>query len=198
MYLSQKRQICVNFIERAAAYPPPFAAGDILLIAKRGLYHERYKPLLSVRETSLFLKSRQVHAQEDEGKAGQDPGQKNDRKQENRLVVFVVVFLTGKRLVRIIDQLIENDVLHDVGHLLLAEADAGIPQADVLTVIFVRVIEIVFPLDIPALALSKKERVRQVIHIRFHSVGGNRILAAPLLPGVDGVRHPGGFGQRSH
>ena len=84
------------------------------------------------------------------------------------------------------------------GHLLLAEADAGIPQADVLTVIFVGVIEIVFPLDIPALALSKEERVRQVIHIRFHSVEGDRILAAPLLPGVDGVRHPGGVGQRPH
>ena len=40
---------------------------------------------------------------EDEGKADQDPGQKNDRKQEQPLVVFIVVLLTGKQLVRIID-----------------------------------------------------------------------------------------------
>ena len=48
-------------------------------------------------------KPRQVYAQEDEGDAGQDPGQKDDRKQEQPLVVFVVVLLTGEQLVRIID-----------------------------------------------------------------------------------------------
>ena len=34
-------------------------------------------------------------------------------------------------------QLIENDVLHDVRHFLLAEADTGISQSNVLTVVFV-------------------------------------------------------------
>ena len=53
---SQKRQICVNFIERSTAYPPSSAAGDILLIAKRGSYHERYKPLLSVWEPDMSFK----------------------------------------------------------------------------------------------------------------------------------------------
>ena len=48
-------------------------------------------------------KSRQVYTQENEGDAGQDPGQKDDRKQEQPLVVFVVVLLAGKQLVRIID-----------------------------------------------------------------------------------------------
>ena len=50
-----------------------------------------------------FSKPRQVHAQKDEGNASQDPRQKDDRKQEDRLVVFVVVLLAGEQLVRIID-----------------------------------------------------------------------------------------------
>ena len=50
-----------------------------------------------------FSKPRQVHAQKDEGNASQDPRQKDDRKQEDRLVVFVVVLLTGEQLVRSID-----------------------------------------------------------------------------------------------
>lgn len=48
-------------------------------------------------------KPRQVYAQENEGDASQDPRQEDDRKQEQPLVVFVVVFLAGKQLVRIID-----------------------------------------------------------------------------------------------
>ena len=48
-------------------------------------------------------KPRQVYAQEDAGDAGQAPGQKDDRKQEQPLVVFLVALLTGKQLVRIID-----------------------------------------------------------------------------------------------
>ena len=51
----------------------------------------------------IFQNPDRVHTQEDEGKAGQDPRQKNDWKQEQPLVVFVVVLLAGKQLVRIID-----------------------------------------------------------------------------------------------
>lgn len=48
-------------------------------------------------------KPRQVYAQEDEGNTGQDPGQKDEQKQEQPLVVFIVVFLSGNQPVRIID-----------------------------------------------------------------------------------------------
>ena len=48
-------------------------------------------------------KPRQVHAQENEGDASQDPRQEDDRRQEQPLVVFIVVLLAGKQLVRIID-----------------------------------------------------------------------------------------------
>ena len=48
-------------------------------------------------------KPRQVYAQEGQSNAGQDPGQKDDWKQEQPLVVFVVVLLTGKQLIGIID-----------------------------------------------------------------------------------------------
>ena len=65
--------------------------GDILLIAKRGLYRERCKPLLSVWDAICISKSRYIYPQENEGKAGQDPGQKDDRKQEQPLVVFISI-----------------------------------------------------------------------------------------------------------
>ena len=48
-------------------------------------------------------KPRKIYAQEDEGNTGQDPRQKDDRKQEDRLVVFVVVLLAGKQLIWIIN-----------------------------------------------------------------------------------------------
>ena len=48
-------------------------------------------------------KPRQVYAQEGQSNAGQDPGQKDDWKQEQPLVIFVVVLLAGEQLVRIIN-----------------------------------------------------------------------------------------------
>ena len=39
-------------------------------------------------------------------------------------------------------QLIENDVLHDMRHFLLAETDAGISQPNVLTVVFIGIVKI--------------------------------------------------------
>ena len=44
-------------------------------------------------------------------------------------------------------------------HFLLAEADAGISQSNILTIVFVGIVEIAFALDIPTLALGKQERM---------------------------------------
>ena len=54
----------------------------------------------------------------------------------------------------------ENDVLHDVRHFLLAEADTGISQSNVLTVVFVGIVKIALALHIPALAFGKEEGIR--------------------------------------
>ena len=97
--VSNLRKFCGDAVRLPSAMPP----GDILLIAKRGLYHERYKPLSHVWETVLFLKFRQIHAKEDEDNTGQEPGQKKGREQEDRFVIFVVVLLAGEQFVRIID-----------------------------------------------------------------------------------------------
>ena len=83
-------------------------------------------------------------------------------------------------------QVVEEDVLHDVGHLLLAESNAGVPQAHVLAVVLVGVIEVVLALDVVPLALRKEESVRQVVHVGLHRVDGHQVLPATLLGGVDG------------
>ena len=57
-------------------------------------------------------------------------------------------------------QLIENDVFHDMRHFLLAEADTGISQSNVLTVVFVGVVKIALALHIPAFAFGEEEGVR--------------------------------------
>ena len=57
-------------------------------------------------------------------------------------------------------QFIENDVLHDVRHLLLAEADTGVPQPNVLTVVFIGIVKRAFALHVPAFALGKEEGIR--------------------------------------
>ena len=57
-------------------------------------------------------------------------------------------------------QLIENDVFHDVRHFLLAEADTGISQPNILTVVFVGVVKIALALDIPAFAFGEEEGIR--------------------------------------
>lgn len=55
------------------------------------------------RMSICLSKSRYIYPQENEGKASQDPGQANDWEQEDHLVIFIVVLLTGEQLVRIID-----------------------------------------------------------------------------------------------
>ena len=57
-------------------------------------------------------------------------------------------------------QLIENDIFHDVCHFLLAEADTGIPQSNVLTVVFVGIVKIALALDVPALAFGEEKGIR--------------------------------------
>ena len=94
-------------------------------------------------------------------------------------------------------QLIENDVLHDVRHFLLAEANAGISQSNVLTVVFVGIVKIALALNIPAFTLGKQKRICQMIHIGFHCVQGNHIFAAAFLHGVDGSCDLRRIGQRT-
>ena len=57
-------------------------------------------------------------------------------------------------------QLIKNDVLHYVRHFLLAEADTGISQSNVCTVVFVGIVKIALALDIPAFAFGEEEGIR--------------------------------------
>ena len=56
--------------------------------------------------------------------------------------------------------LIENDVLHDVRHLLLTEADTGISQSNILAIVFVGIVKIALALDIPAFAFGEEEGIR--------------------------------------
>ena len=63
------------------------------------------------------------------------------------------------------DKFIVDDVFHDVGHFLLTEADAGIPEADIFAVVLVGIVKVVFALYIPALTLAEKECIRKVIHV---------------------------------
>ena len=45
-------------------------------------------------------------------------------------------------------------------HFLLAEADAGVSQSNVLAVVFVGVVKIALALDIPAFAFGEEEGIR--------------------------------------
>ena len=45
-------------------------------------------------------------------------------------------------------------------HFLLAEADTGISQSNVLTVVFVGIVKIALALDIPAFAFGEEEGIR--------------------------------------
>ena len=89
-------------LERVQAIAVSIAVGDPTYY-KKGWYQNVIPPPFERPGNKSILKSRQVYAQENKGKASQDPGQKNDRKQEQPLVVFIVVLLAGKQLVRIID-----------------------------------------------------------------------------------------------
>ena len=57
-------------------------------------------------------------------------------------------------------QFIVNDILHDMRHFLLAEADTGISQSNILTVVFVGIVKVALALDIPALAFGEEEGIR--------------------------------------
>ena len=57
-------------------------------------------------------------------------------------------------------QINENDVLHNIRHFLLAEADTGISQSNVLTVVFVGIVKIALALHIPAFAFGEEEGIR--------------------------------------
>ena len=94
-------------------------------------------------------------------------------------------------------EFIVNDILHDMRHFLLAEADTGVSQPNILTVVFVGIVKIAFALDIPAFTLGKQKRICQMIHIGFHCVQGNHIFTAAFLHGIDGSCHLRWIGQRT-
>ena len=89
-------------LERVQAIAVSIAVGDPTYY-KKGWYQNVIPPPFERPGNKSILKSRQVYAQENKGKAGQDPGQKNDWKQEQPLVVFIVVLLAGEQLAGIID-----------------------------------------------------------------------------------------------
>lgn len=68
------------------------------------------------------------------------------------------------------DQLVIDDVLHDMCQPLLAEADAGVAQADILTVIFVGIFEVGFAFHVVALAFAEQEGVFQMLHVSYATI----------------------------
>ncbi len=82
-------------------------------------------------------------------------------------------------------------------HFLLAKADAGIPKADILAVILVRMVEVVAPLHVPSLALAEEESIRKMIHVAFESILRDRVFAAEPLLAVRLIRNIPRIGQRS-
>ena len=82
-------------------------------------------------------------------------------------------------------------------HFLLAEADTGISQSNVLAIVFVGIVKIALSLYIPAFAFGEEEGIRQVIHIGFHGVQGNDVFSTALLHGVYGGCNLRRIGQRT-
>ena len=82
------------------------------------------------------------------------------------------------------NQLVVNNVLHNVSHLLLTESDACITETNILAIVFIRIIKIVLALYVPTLALAEEKSIRQLIHIAFHGVQRSGIFAAQLLLAV--------------
>ena len=96
------------------------------------------------------------------------------------------------------DQLVIDDVLHDVRQLLLAEADAGIAQTNILAVVFVGVFEVRLSLHVVALALAEQECILQVLHVSSNGVLCHAVFAIELLQRVDGIGNIGGISQGTH
>ena len=82
-----------------------------------------------------------------------------------------------------------------MGHFLLAEADAGVAQPQILTVVLAGEIKIILPLHIEPPALPEQVGVLQVVHVAPDRIVGHRISSAPLLPGVQAVGNIGGIGK---
>ena len=79
------------------------------------------------------------------------------------------------------DQLIIDNILHDVCQFLLAETDAGVAQAGVLTVVFVGVLKIRLALHIIAFAFTEQEGIFQVLHVGGDSVLRHAVRAIEFL-----------------
>lgn len=68
------------------------------------------------------------------------------------------------------EQLVVNDVFHDVAGVNLAESEPGVAQADVRKIIFVRVVEIMLAFDIEAFCLAYQESVLAAFDVVAHGV----------------------------
>ena len=85
----------------------------------------------------------------------------------------LVSALIGKRIDRIsaAQQLIIDDVLHNMSFFLLTEIQSGIAKPDINAVVFVRVRKILLSFDIVSLRFGKQERFGQMLDILSDGVG---------------------------
>ena len=105
LFLDFPPQLSVHPLSHRSGRRHRVVTKDLAQVVEQPGGCQEYICLLYTSSEALIClsKPRQVYAQENEGDASQDPRQEDDRKQEQPLVVFVVVFLAGKQLVRIID-----------------------------------------------------------------------------------------------
>ena len=92
-------------------------------------------------------------------------------------------------------ELVIQDVLHDMRHLLLTETGASIAQTNIITVILIGIVEIVLAFYVIATAFLEQVGVQEMANIGRDRVCGNRVLSGALLPGVQGVGYIVRVGQ---
>ena len=91
------------------------------------------------------------------------------------------------------DQIVVNDVLHDMTGIVLTVIETGISQTNVGVVIFIGIVEIGLALDIIPLGHPDQECVDGVVNI-----GGDQCRIDFFLTHTgDGIGHIGGIGQRT-
>ena len=68
------------------------------------------------------------------------------------------------------DQLVVEHVLHRMRRIGLPEAKARVSQADVLAVVFHRIVKVFLAFDVPALCLREEERVLEKAEVSLDGV----------------------------
>ena len=63
------------------------------------------------------------------------------------------------------NQFIVQDVFHDMTRIKLPEIDSCITESDICVIIFVRILEISFSLDIPAFCFADQKGILQVFQV---------------------------------